>query len=110
GSTAAQRSAGGKVLPIRSKRLQFIVREPYFGDGPRFELTKGLVEPDEEFLLISKTPEGSLYLDGPHRVHQVQLGSEIRMRRSPERLTLLGLRQRSDRSDLVAERQGGSEA
>jgi NAD+ kinase len=29
GSTAAQRSAGGRVLPPASKRLQYIVREPY---------------------------------------------------------------------------------
>lgn len=108
GSTAAQRSAGGKVLPIRSKRLQFIVREPYFGDGPRFEITKGLVEPEEEFRLINKTMEASLYLDGPHRVRQVNLGADIRMMRSPERLTILGMRTRgTDRTELVSEREDG---
>ncbi len=29
GSTAAQRSAGGRVLPLASRKLQYVVREPY---------------------------------------------------------------------------------
>jgi hypothetical protein len=35
---------------------------------------------------------GRLYLDGPHREFSVEIGTEVRFRRSSEPLTLLGLR------------------
>jgi NAD+ kinase len=95
GSTAAQRSAGGKVLPLKSEKLQFVVRELYEPHGQHaLKLLKGLVEPDDALELRSKVPAGRLYLDGPHRDHDVSLGSVVRFRRSSEPLTLLGLRRR----------------
>ena len=45
GSTAAQRSAGGAVLPLTSQKIQFVVREPYVGADARTRMTVGLVEP-----------------------------------------------------------------
>ncbi|MEM1418889.1 MAG: NAD(+)/NADH kinase, partial [Myxococcota bacterium] len=89
GSTAAQRSAGGKVLPLRSKKLQFVVREPYQPGDLRFQLAKGLVHPDEELLIKSKIREGRLYFDGAQKVATIDIGAEIVMRRSPEPLHLL---------------------
>jgi NAD+ kinase len=88
GSTAAQRSAGGSVLPIRSKKLQYVVREPYPQDGVRYRLIKGLV--DDSLRIRNKTVESRLYLDGPHREHSVKLGSVVDFRRSPEPLLMLG--------------------
>lgn len=92
GSTAAQRSAGGVVLPLNSNVMQFVVREPYMPNGTRYRLTKGLMEPDEELFITSKIHGGRLYVDGPHLKRKVDLGSEIRLGRSPEPLTLLGFR------------------
>ena len=43
GSTAAQRSAGGKVLPLRSRRIQYVVREPYRPIGKRSQFSVGLI-------------------------------------------------------------------
>ncbi len=94
GSTAAQRSAGGHVLPIGSKRLQFVVRELYDGRHESLELLKGLVEPDEALLVHSKTPSGKVYLDGPNRAHDVPIGSVLELRRSEQSLVLLGLKSR----------------
>ncbi len=95
GSTAAQRSAGGKVLPLKSERLQFVVRELYEPHGEhQLRLLKGLVEPGESLELRCKVPSGRLFLDGPHRMHDVSLGAVVRFRRSSEPLTLLGLRRR----------------
>lgn len=94
GSTAAQRSAGGMVLPAKSTQIQYVVREPYMPNGTRYGLIKGLVEADEELLITSKTHGGRLYVDGPHVRRKVALGSEIRVRRSPESLTVLGFRAR----------------
>ena len=94
GSTAAQRSAGGRVLPPTSSQIQFVVREPYMPNGTRYELTKGLMEADETLLITSKIHGGRLYVDGPHLRRKVALGSEISVSRSAESLTVLGFRTR----------------
>jgi len=52
GSTAAQRSAGGRVLPARSRKIQYVVREPY-DPVHRCKLVRGLVRPGERFGLLS---------------------------------------------------------
>ncbi|MEM9862762.1 MAG: NAD(+)/NADH kinase [Myxococcota bacterium] len=94
GSTAAQRSAGGRVLAIGSRRLQWVVREPYRPHDLKLELAKGLVAADSELCIKSKTRNGRLYLDGAGRIVNVDIGQEIVLRRSEEPLTLLGLRSR----------------
>ncbi|RLB54189.1 MAG: NAD(+) kinase [Deltaproteobacteria bacterium] len=95
GSTAAQRSAGGRVLPLRSEKLQYVVRELYEPHGENnLRLLKGLLAPGESLEIRSKTPTGRLYLDGPHRTHEVALGDMIHFRRSDDPLTLLGLHRR----------------
>ncbi|MCA9580367.1 MAG: NAD(+)/NADH kinase [Myxococcales bacterium] len=91
GSTAALRSAGGKVMPLRSEKLQFVVREPYLGTKTRFRIVKGMVLPDQELTILSETPEGYVYLDGPYREHPVPFGATLTVRLSGQPLTLLGL-------------------
>lgn len=96
GSTAAQRSAGGVVLPLTSQQLQWVVRELYRADAQTpCELVKGLVERGEDLRIWSKISDGRIYVDGPHRVHRVPFGAELRMSLSDQPLTLLGLRSRS---------------
>ncbi len=92
GSTAAVRSAGGRVLPIGSQKLQFVVREPYHRGDARLQLQKGVLAADEELTLVSLIREGQLYFDGAKRVQAVDIGSEVTFSRSPETLHLLGLR------------------
>jgi NAD+ kinase len=92
GSTAAQHSAGGKILPVRSQLLQFVVREPYEPNGTKYRLRKGLVKPSASLVLQSSMRAGRLYLDGPHDVHSVEMASKLEFRRSPESLTLLGFK------------------
>lgn len=91
GSTAAQLSAGGRVLPVASKKLQFVVREPYQPGGRRIGMPRGLVQDGGHLHIVSKIREGRLFIDGPHRIRDVRMGSEIVLRRSDEPLTLLGL-------------------
>ena len=98
GSTAAMRSAGGKVLPLDSSQMQFVVREPYMPNGTRYGLVKGLLAPDEELQIISKIHGGRLYVDGPHLKRKVDLGSIIHLKRSPEPLTVLGFKARGSRN------------
>jgi NAD+ kinase len=91
GSTAAQRSAGGKVLPLESERIQYVVREPYTAAGGRFRFARGLVDPADELVLRSKMREGKVFLDGHRIVHSVTMGDVLTMRRSDESLTVLGI-------------------
>lgn len=92
GSTAAQHSAGGRILPIASKKLQFVVREPYAGIGPHAKMVKGLVGEQETLSIRSKIREGMLFVDGHDLARKVDIGTEIVLSRSDEPLTLLGLR------------------
>ena len=91
GSTAAQRSAGGKVLPLSSTKIQYVVREPYTPRGKKMSLPLGLVEDGGYLTLRSKMRAGKIFVDGEITVHDVGLGDVVRMRRSDEPLTVLGL-------------------
>jgi NAD+ kinase len=90
GSSAAQRSAGGKLLPIESKDLQYVVREPYEVDGSVFDLKRGLVSPGQSLRLQSHIRAGRLFLDGPHSEHPVSMASWIEFQKSSDPLLLLG--------------------
>lgn len=91
GSTAAQLSAGGRLLPPRSRMIQWVVREPY---DPRetYRLVRGLIHPGERFLIHSRMHEARMYVDGPYRMHRVRLGEVVTVSLGPEPLTLLGFR------------------
>jgi len=95
GSTAALRSAGGKVMAVGSQKLQFVVREPYRGVDNKYELTKGMVAPGEDLQITSRMTKGRLFLDGTQKVHAVGIGDRVRMTLSDESLTLLGLKRHS---------------
>lgn len=92
GSTAAQRSAGGKVLALQSKKLQYVVRELYAPEDTRFELEKGFVRPGDELCIKSKIRNGRIYVDGAQKVTTIDIGDELRFRLSDEPLTLLNIR------------------
>lgn len=91
GSTAAQRSAGGKILPLASMRLQYVVREPYTPAGGHFHFARGFVDDGEELVLRSKMRDAKVFLDGHRIVHAIKMGDVITMRRSRDSLTVLGL-------------------
>jgi NAD+ kinase len=91
GSTAAQRSAGGKVLPLTSTKLQYVVREPYRIEGHMLHLAQGLIDEEQALEIKSKMRQARVFLDGDHIVHDVTIGNVVTMRRSAEPLTVLGL-------------------
>jgi NAD+ kinase len=94
GSTAATRSAGGRVLPFASRRLQLVVREPYIEPGEAYELDRLIIEPDAHVTLLSKMEDARLYLDGPYRSVPVTLGDRVVCSVSEEPLTVFGLGKR----------------
>lgn len=84
GSTAAIRSAGGKIMPSDSKELQFVVREPY-GDYDS-HAQRGIVPSLE---LVSMMQGAKAYVDGTHRIVDIAFGSRVHFGPSNEPLTLI---------------------
>lgn len=104
GSTAAQRSAGGRVLPLASTRIQYVVREAYAPYGHRMRLTLGLVDDGGTLALRNKMQQAKLFLDGEHNVHDIAMGDVVTMRRSEEFVTVLGLSRNGDGRKTRADR------
>jgi len=98
GSTAAQRSAGGRVLPLTSRALQLVVREPYAAPGERFELLRAVVDPPGRIVVKSKMLEACMFLDGPYKRVDLALGEQTVFSLSPEPLTVIGLGRRRARA------------
>src|SRR5689334_9792991 len=73
GSTAAQRSGGGKILPLTSKVIQLVVREPYTPEGEKLRLTRVLVPDGKELGVRSKIREARLFIDGPHEFVDIEM-------------------------------------
>lgn len=94
GSTAAQRSAGGKILPLASRQLQLVVREPYTPRGKKNALARAIIKPNQRVIVTSKMDDSSLFLDGPQRTIPVRLGDEIEFSLADTPLQVLGLRGR----------------
>ena len=94
GSTAATRSAGGRVLPFGSRKLQVVVREPYCRPGTRISLGRIIVDPPATVTMLSKMEDARLYLDGPFRQIPVALGDRVTCSASSEPLCVLGLSKR----------------
>jgi NAD+ kinase len=91
GSTAAQRSAGGRVLPLTSQKLQLVVREPYAPHGERYRLRHALIPPGGHLVVRSKIHEARIFVDGPNDVVDVRFGDVVDVTQAPQSLTLLGI-------------------
>lgn len=89
GSTAAVFAAGGKILPIKSRNLQFVVREPFSLNEP-LKLIKGIIKPEDKLEIISNTIEGALFIDGQPDIYPVPFGVKVKFKASPYPLLLMG--------------------
>lgn len=86
GSTAGIRSAGGRRMPISSKRLQYLVREPYTWPQRRYKLARGFLP---ELALQTLTVGVGLWIDGARIRYDLGLGDRVEVRTGPA-LSLLG--------------------
>src|SRR4029450_11532437 len=91
GSTAAIRAAGGRILPLRSRKLQYLVREPYHGNRCRYRLRKGIIGTETPLAVPSRTRRGRLSLDGPHLRFSLGLGDVLTVTTAATPLRVLGL-------------------
>lgn len=79
GSTAAMLSAGGSIMPILSKDLQYMVREPIPSGATNPSLMHGWVKPDETMDIYWFTEEGKVYVDGCHFTCTIRQGDTIQV-------------------------------
>lgn len=88
GSTAGIRSAGGRVMPFGSRRMQFRVRELYREPGRLYRLSEGFVAADGRLVVESKMDAGWLFVDGARTAHRFLFGTraEVRIADRPLRL------------------------
>jgi NAD+ kinase len=86
GSTAAIRAAGGRRMPIASRRLQFLSREPY--EWPvRPRLLRGFARTIDARILMN---ESSLWIDGVRTRVDLRLGDRVRLATGAEPAVVLG--------------------
>jgi len=64
GSTAAIRSAGGRAQSITSKKLQYIVREPYVSARHKYRKKGGFLKVGAPIKIISEISGTHIYIDG----------------------------------------------
>ncbi len=88
GSTAGIASAGGRRMPLRSRRFQFRARELYRAPGRIYELASGFVNPGESLLVESRMEDGWLFLDGARTSYRFPFGARAEMHIAPEPLRL----------------------
>jgi NAD+ kinase len=91
GSTAAIRAAGGRVLPLRSRKLQYLVREPYFGDRHSYRFLRGMIAPGPPLRILSRMRRGRVFMDGPHLRFPFDLGDILTVTTAAMPLRALGL-------------------
>ena len=97
GSTAAQLSAGGKILPLRSKQLQFVARDPYLLTG-RLQLARSTIKQNQSMIVYNNMRDAKLFIDGPHFFVDVPFGSTLRFSLSSEPLRVVAISPRRGRS------------
>lgn len=108
GSTAAQRSAGGRVLPLSSAKLQYVVREPYRSRVDDFRMRLGLIDESEALSIKSEMREARVFLDGDRIMHEVAIGDVVTMRRSEQPLVVLGLTRNGARNATAPRRRSSA--
>jgi NAD+ kinase len=77
GSTAGIRSSGGRPLPLRSRRLQYRVRELYREPGREYALEAGFLGAAESLTVDSKMEAGFVFIDGARTAYRFRFGARL---------------------------------
>lgn len=83
GSTGGIRSAGGTVLPISSRMLQYLVREPFTPRGSGYRLARGVRHLNEGLTVQSMMTGGRIYVDGPYHELAFEMGDILELGEGP---------------------------
>jgi len=84
GSSGAIKSAGGQVIPIEKKELQYLPRELYRAKRKiDYRLKGGIIKPRQKMTVTSLMRKGMIYLDGAHSNLHFDFGSQCEITLSP---------------------------
>lgn len=85
GSTAVNRSAGGKILPITQRQFLYKVREPGMRPGQDWKLRGGALSPNAQVKFVSRMTDGRIYADGKYgKEYPFLRGDELIVRLHPQ--------------------------
>jgi len=89
GSSAAIHSAGGRLMPLYAKRLQYVVREPYVPPHTKpYQLQKGVILNTACVQIESLMPQAKLYCEGTLREIDIHFADVIELSMHPDPLLL----------------------
>lgn len=77
GSTAAMAAAGGMPMDLKSTDLQYLIREHIFESNEVKGRDNGWVKRGEQLHLRWNSQKGTIFIDGSHMTHDMELGDEI---------------------------------
>lgn len=80
GSTAGIRSAGGRRMPIESRMLQYLVREPYTWPLRRYRLPRGFAA---RLTFTTFMVDSAVWLDGSRVRYDLHLGDRVEVHSGP---------------------------
>ena len=86
GSTAGIRSAGGRRMEIRSRRFQYLVREPYAWPKRRYRFVRGFAK---RLTIATFMVDSAAWIDGSRQRLDLRAGDRLEIRPGPP-LTVLG--------------------
>ena len=87
GSTAAVAASGGKPLPLGSRKMEYVVREPY-SPSVQYSLLKGILPDVRQIKIESQTENGIIYIDGSHIQYPAPRGTKITIQGSKNPLKI----------------------
>ncbi len=82
GSSGAIRSAGGRLLPVESAKIQYKPRELYSGGGDFYKLRGSVLLSKIKLQVTSLMREGFVFVDGSHVCFPFDFGETITVSRS----------------------------
>lgn len=77
GSSAAMSAAGGMPMDLNSTDLQYLIREHIFESNEVKGRDNGWVKEGEQLHLRWNSQKGTIFIDGSHMTHDLELGDEI---------------------------------
>ena len=89
GSHAWLKSAGGKILPISSDKMEFFVREPYVGRVTKEKLKKGVLDRNQKVVVYSKMNDGLVVFDSLSKEYKFNEGDKVVVSMSKKDLNVI---------------------
>lgn len=89
GSTAAILAAGGRKLGRLSKKIQYLVREPYKDGLNKLMLNKGILSGEQPVEFVIEMHDACLFIDGPFGEIPLRFGDHVRISNSLKPLNVL---------------------